>query len=115
MSEQELKEWIQAGFDRIDRRFDQVDQRIDKVDQRFDTFEQRIDQRFTDLRNELDSRFGAVHQELNLIYKMAHKNGITLERLSSTLQYINEGESPALAERVANLERRVAFLARRRR
>ncbi|MGN6185009.1 MAG: hypothetical protein ACTHQM_15300 [Thermoanaerobaculia bacterium] len=87
MSEQELKEWIQAGFAGL---------REEMNDFR------------SEVRAEMQRHYSLLKADINL----AHAQ---YENIINLLQTINEGESPALIERMTRVEGRVAALEKRRR
>ena len=82
--DQELVQYLDEKFNRVEQRFDRVEQRLDAHDQRFSSIDQRfssIDQRFQEVHNRIDDRFEEVKRH----------TGILVEDLRYQVRLVAEG------------------------
>ena len=75
--DQELVQYLDEKFNRVEQRFDRVEQRLDAHDQRFSS----IDQRFQEVHNRIDDRFEEVKRH----------TGILVEDLRCQVRLVAEG------------------------
>lgn len=94
--DQDLKEYLDANFGRIDERFASIDRRFADVDQRFTEMEHRLEQRIEKTETNL----------LGAFYGWARPMEIRVDGMTKTVMGFDE--------RLALAERRISELERRR-
>ena len=115
--DQELVQYLNEQFTRVDQRFDRVEQRLDGHDQRFDRIEQRLDahdQRFDRIDQRLDThnqRFSSIDQRFSSIDQrfdeVKRHNGILIEDLRYQVRLVAEGFTTFVEGRYAQDQARI--------
>ncbi len=116
--DQELKQYLETNFARMDARFEQIDGRFEQIDGRFEQIDgrfERIDERFAEvdrraeaLEERLIGRIEKVETSLlGAFYGWARPMEIRVNGMTSTVMGFDE--RLALAEqRISELERKRA-------
>jgi len=104
--DQDLKQYLDANFERIDERFMQIDERFMQIDERFTQIDERfarIDEKFADVDRHIEK------VETNLLgafYGWARPMEIRVDGMTKTVMGFDE--------RLALAERRISELERKR-
>ncbi len=88
--DQELVQYLDGRFGRIDERFDRIEQRLDGHDRRFESIDRRfeaIDRRF----ESSDRRFEGLNDRFDEINERIRHNGVLIEGVRHELQQVAEG------------------------
>lgn len=109
--DQELKQYLDSNFARVDERFGQIDERLARVDEKFAQIDERfaqIDEKFAGVERRLEARIEKVETSLlGAFYGWARPMEIRVNGMTSTVMGFDE--RLALAEqRISELERRRA-------
>lgn len=102
--DEELKQYLDSNFARVDERFARIDERFAQIDEKFE----RIDEKFAEVERRLETRIEKVETSLlGAFYGWARPMEIRVNGMTSTVMGFDE--RLALAEqRISELERRRA-------
>jgi archaellum component FlaC len=99
--DQELLQYLDERFGRIERRLDAHDQRFESIDRRFESIDQQfeaMDQRFEQVNERIDDRFEEVKRH----------TGVLVEGLRHDVRLVAEGFATFVESRYAQDQANIA-------
>ena len=101
--DQELVQYLDERFGRIEQRLDRHDQRFDRIDQRLDAHDQRFD-RIDQRLDTHDQHFSSIDQRFD---EVKRHNGILVEDLRYQVLLVAEGFATFVEGRYAQDQARI--------